>query len=326
MPLTGGRLSIGLLITMLAFVSLSQASFGQSCNITSFAGSYGSFDPLLGAAVDASTTVTVNCNGSSLSTVRLCIEIGPGSNTDASGNRVLQTGSNTIRHEYYTTAGRSSIWGSWGSTIITYTPNPAGVTADLALNGVGFGAATFTIYGRVLASQQTAVPGSYSWTSANSPGIRYGYTSGLSCPTGSFTSSTGGSSWSATVNSSCYVSATSINFGSAGALSSNIDTTGTVSVQCTNTTPYKIAMSYGTGTGAGVGGARYLSKSGVQFAYNLYKDAARSVIWGNNLGVNTNDATGTGANQNFTVYGRVPAQTTPAAGNYTDLITVTVNY
>lgn len=315
-----------LLIVMLVVVARPLTSFAQSCNITNFAGSYGSFDPLLGTAVDSSTTVTVNCNGLPLFTIRLCIEIGPGSNTDASGNRVLQAGSNTIRHEYYTTAGRSSIWGSWGSGITIYTPNPIGVAFDVGLNVVGFGSATFTIFGRVLASQQTAVPGSYSWTSANSPGIRYGYTSGLSCPTGSFAASTGGSSWSATVNSSCYVSASSINFGSAGLLSSNIDTTGTVSVQCTNTTPYKIALSYGTGSGAGIGGARYLSKTGAQFAYNLYKDAARSVIWGDSLGVNTNDATGTGINQNFTVYGRVPAQATPGAGNYADSITVTVNY
>jgi spore coat protein U-like protein len=37
-------------------------------------------------------------------------------------------------------------------------------------------------------------------------------------------------------------------------------------------------------------------------------------------------ATGNGADQTFTIYGRVPAQTTPAPGTYTDTVTVTVTY
>ena len=37
-------------------------------------------------------------------------------------------------------------------------------------------------------------------------------------------------------------------------------------------------------------------------------------------------ATGSGVSQSFTVYGRVPAQSTPAAGSYTDTIKVTVTY
>jgi spore coat protein U-like protein len=36
--------------------------------------------------------------------------------------------------------------------------------------------------------------------------------------------------------------------------------------------------------------------------------------------------TGIGSSQNYTVYGRVQAQTTPAPGTYTDTITVTVTY
>ncbi|MCE3520182.1 spore coat protein U domain-containing protein, partial [Escherichia coli] len=35
---------------------------------------------------------------------------------------------------------------------------------------------------------------------------------------------------------------------------------------------------------------------------------------------------GSGAAQPYTVYGRVPVQTTPAPGTYTDTITVTVTY
>jgi len=36
--------------------------------------------------------------------------------------------------------------------------------------------------------------------------------------------------------------------------------------------------------------------------------------------------TGTGSSQSFTVYGRIPTQTTPSPDTYTDTITVTVTY
>jgi spore coat protein U-like protein len=57
--------------------------------------------------------------------------------------------------------------------------------------------------------------------------------------------------------------------------------------------------------------------------YGLYKDAARSLPWGSTAGVNTASGTGTGLTQTLTVYGRVPPQTTPNAGAYTDTIVAT---
>ena len=49
-------------------------------------------------------------------------------------------------------------------------------------------------------------------------------------------------------------------------------------------------------------------------------------MWGNTVGTNTIAGTGSGGSQSYTVYGRVPPQTTPAAATYTDTITVTVTY
>ena len=58
----------------------------------------------------------------------------------------------------------------------------------------------------------------------------------------------------------------------------------------------------------------------------LYSNSGRTVVWGNTVGTNTIAGTGNGSVHNLTVYGSVPAQTTPAAGTYTDTITVTVTY
>jgi hypothetical protein len=51
----------------------------------------------------------------------------------------------------------------------------------------------------------------------------------------------------------------------------------------------------------------------------------RDVAWGNTLS-NWESGTGSGLGQSLTVYGLVPAQTTPAPGIYTDTIVATVTY
>ena len=96
-------------------------------------------------------------------------------------------------------------------------------------------------------------------------------------------------------------------------------------MQCTDTTPYNIGLDAGTGTGATVT-VRKLTSGGATVNYTLYSDTGRTTVWGNTVSTDTVAATGNGASQSYTVYGRVPAQTTPAPGTYTDTVTVTVTY
>jgi spore coat protein U-like protein len=60
--------------------------------------------------------------------------------------------------------------------------------------------------------------------------------------------------------------------------------------------------------------------------YGIYQDAAHTLPWGSTVGTNTISGTGTGVVQNYTSYGQVPVQTTPAPTTYTDSIIVTVTY
>jgi spore coat protein U domain-containing protein, fimbrial subunit CupE1/2/3/6 len=129
-----------------------------------------------------------------------------------------------------------------------------------------------------------------------------------------------------TINASCtVVSAAALNFGSQGVLTAAVNQTTTLQVQCTNTTPYNIGLNAGTGSGATVT-TRYMTAGPATVAYSLYSDTNHTVVWGNTVGTNTVAGTGNGAAQAYTVYGQVPAQTTPAPGTYTDTITVTVTY
>jgi spore coat protein U-like protein len=66
--------------------------------------------------------------------------------------------------------------------------------------------------------------------------------------------------------------------------------------------------------------------AGATINYSLYTDNGRTTVWGNTVGTDTVSATGSGASQSYTVFGRVPAQTTPAPATYTHTITVTVTY
>src|SRR3954469_9431262 len=129
-----------------------------------------------------------------------------------------------------------------------------------------------------------------------------------------------------TIVATCTInSASALNFGSQGVLTANVDQTSTIQVQCTNTTPYNIGLNAGSGAGATVA-VRKMTSGGATINYSLYTDSGRTTVWGNTVGTDTVAATGNGASQGYTVFGRVPAQTTPAPAAYTDTITVTVTY
>ncbi|MFK0206560.1 spore coat U domain-containing protein [Agrobacterium sp. NPDC090283] len=130
-----------------------------------------------------------------------------------------------------------------------------------------------------------------------------------------------------TIQAACQInSAGNLNFGTNGVIGSNIDATSDIIVQCTASTPFSLGLSAGAGSGATVASRLMTSPAGATISYSLYTTAAHSTVWGNTVGTDRQTGTGTGAPQTFTVYGRVPAQTTPAVGVYTDTVTATLNY
>ncbi|AYD02236.1 spore coat U domain-containing protein [Neorhizobium sp. NCHU2750] len=130
-----------------------------------------------------------------------------------------------------------------------------------------------------------------------------------------------------TITSSCQInSATNMDFGSSGVIAANRDATSTITVQCTNGTGYTIGLNAGSTTGGTIATRLMSGAGGATIGYSLYSDVARNTYWGNTIGTNTVSGTGNGAAQPYTVYGRVPPQTTPAAGPYTDTVTATLNY
>lgn len=65
--------------------------------------------------------------------------------------------------------------------------------------------------------------------------------------------------------------------------------------------------------------------AGAYVAYNLYQNSGRSLPWGDGDATGSVlSGTGTGNNEEVIVYGRVPSQTTPSPGTYTDTVQVTI--
>ncbi len=137
----------------------------------------------------------------------------------------------------------------------------------------------------------------------------------------------------ATVLSTCSASATAVAFPNytpgGGAVTAN----GTISVKCTNTSPYHVALNAGSSTGdAFTQRLMTLAAGTATLQYNLYTTAGFATVFGDGTGTTATIA-GTGAGLatpvTTTVYGQLldsTANQAVAPGNYSDTITVTISY
>ena len=132
----------------------------------------------------------------------------------------------------------------------------------------------------------------------------------------------------ATVTANCTVSTTALAFGSVNTISgSNVDSTGSLSITCTNGTAWAASAGVGSGSGASYANRRMTAGANL-LNYNIYTTAARTTVWGDGTSSTaTIGGSGTGGAQSVTVYGRVGSgQTSVPAGAYADTVAVTVTY
>lgn len=155
--------------------------------------------------------------------------------------------------------------------------------------------------------------------------------SALVCSASWAATATGTFQVTATVLSSCTVTGTTLNFGSnidPIAASVPLDSSSTLSVICSNTTPYTVALNAGTNAGGGTSFTSRAIKNGTStLGYQLYKDSSRTTVWGDGTSsTSTTAGTGSGSAQSLTIYGRLPSLSGAVPGNYTDTVTVTITY
>jgi spore coat protein U-like protein len=132
-----------------------------------------------------------------------------------------------------------------------------------------------------------------------------------------------------TIQKACTVTAGSgsdIDLGTVDSTAVDTSSSNTISVTCSNTTPYYVGLAPSNANTAGAG--TMAGTSGDNVPYQLYSDAG-TTIWGNtatSTAVGNGVAgTGTGSAQSLTVYATAPsANFTP--GDYADTVTVNVNF
>jgi spore coat protein U-like protein len=330
-PLSIQRVCARLRVLQLIVLSLAllgaPAAFAQSCSaptVSTLAFGDVTSAVLAGGSSDSTASFSYNCTGfTANAAVRVCITLG----SFTSGVRQMTgTPSGTLDFQAYTDASYSLVWGNAGT---------AGTTIkqiDTTASGTGVVSGSTTIYGRVLSGQNADPPASYSRTMSGAnttQAITAMATTVTSCATissGNNARRTFNLTADATISAQCGTSATNLNFGNQNNLSANRDQTSTITTRCTNSTPYNIGLDAGTGSGATVTTRKLTGPSSNTINYSLYRDASRTLVWGTTINTNTVAATGSGADQSQTVYGRIPVQAIPNPGTYSDTIVLTVTY
>ncbi|MDQ6767344.1 MAG: spore coat U domain-containing protein [Candidatus Eremiobacteraeota bacterium] len=125
---------------------------------------------------------------------------------------------------------------------------------------------------------------------------------------------------SATVVTTCSISTAAVAFGNY--LAANKQANGSVTVTCPNGTPYSVDLGQGLNFSPG----RRMSFSGSFLNYNLYSDAADTIVWGSTSGGAAVAGTGNGLAQILTVFGLVPGLQNVPAGAYSDTVVATVTF
>lgn len=317
-------------VVFLAAAYAATRPAGAACTTVSpyCSATYTNFDfgtVTVGTLTGATTTATVTTTcwpGYPVvsSTNNYCYSIGTGANSASETNRTLKSGSNAIQYQIYNEASFSTQCKTTDNRAypVCQATGPFPATQTQVL--------TKTLYAKILSSAALLPPGTYtdSYTGAQANVNYRGDTTvecGGHCNYTPFT-------LTLTIAPSCTVSATNMVFPNTGFITSVVDSTATLTVTCTNTTPYIVALTAGTGAGASViGGRKMTGPGGKTLGYNLFTDINRSVLWGDGSfltkGLSSN---GTGSAQSLTVYGRVPVQTAPPPGLYQDTVIVTVTY
>ncbi len=135
-----------------------------------------------------------------------------------------------------------------------------------------------------------------------------------------------------TGHAACSVSASGVAFGTYNPLSASpAHFSGSVTYTCaagSGSSPFTIALSSG-GSGSFMG--RSMSNGITSMAYQLYLDAADTMIWGDGTGgssvyTGTADVPVSGGGAAIPVYGLIAAHLAVSPGSYTDVIVATISY
>lgn len=285
----------------------------------------------------ASGNITVNCstftganssNSSRQTLVTMCVYLG-------NSPRRLSSGTTTLTYDLLTPPPYNTTWGNTA-------PAPSSQMFQLQYlfpNGIPPASGSITIPVNAVLPAQAVSSGTYSQSyvgqqatlvyaanesnNGGNPGFPTSCTSGYNGQ-GTLPLSF---NVSAAVIANCQVSvsATNLDFGNADFITAPVDGTAQITLNCANSVSWNIGLDNGSNYLFGTPQRKMTDGSGNYVNYELYRDAGRSLRWGNTVGTDTLSGSGSTSSP-VTVYGRVPAPQNAVPGSYTDTVNVNVYY
>ncbi len=297
---------------LLACVVMTPRAAQAACTASVSNINFGSISVRSGANNRTSGTITVECRGELLDVVGVCLTFGAGQGGASSGNNpryMRGVNGETLSYQL-----RPLGYGEgFGVLEQIYVP-----VATL----LGSGSAQVPIYADITSRSVSVGSGSYSSTFSGSADIsmRYGL---VACDLPGKAATVPPFTVSANVVPSCELLVSPLAF---GIISSSIqqpkDASSSITVRCTSDTNYTVSLGGGQ---SGDTANRILRNGTETLSYGLFRDPGRSAPWGDTAGTRA-AGYGTGTDNVFTVYGRIPAGQNAYVGVYTDNVVVTVNY
>ena len=298
-PMTRAAASLAALAAfLLLFAPAAARALVFNCIVTATDINFGTFS---GTRLTATGTVTITCSGFLNSQVQVRLSTGSSGIFLA---RTMKSGTKSLIYNMYTDASATQIFGdgTGGSGTVSV---PINFTIISPPGPEVTGRATIFA---VLPAQSTPPTGAYSDLII------------VTLSTGDI------ATFHVMVNvpASCSVAASNLNFGNYNMV--QLDATTTVSTTCTSGSPYNIGLNQGVAAGATVANRMMSGPGANRLNYSLFSNDGRTINWGNTVGTDTVAATGTGAAQTFTVFGRIPGSQPRPPGTYSDMITVTLTF
>lgn len=325
------------LLTILG-CSWSATASAWNCSVSITNIDFGNISPISTTDYTTTGTGTLTCQFFLLDlgpllipTVTTTVSVGLGTNSTSALPRNLGNGSNRIEYNLYVD-GSYATPKIWGGASVPGAPSTISPTFS-SLLGIGTFSTPFTVYAKIPAGTtlpSVPVVGNNNntvYTStlvATYSAAACGLLSIIGCPV-----STGSVSFNvtATVINNCTITATPMAFVSTSVLSSNVRSTSTLSVRCANASSYQIALNGGTVTGNVANRQMRKAATGETISYRLASTLDGATLWGDGTaGTGMVTGTGTGAIVPLTIYGLVPAQTSPSPGDYKDTVMATIYF
>jgi spore coat protein U-like protein len=292
----------GILAALLLLFAPATAHAFQLCAISASGVAFGE---VAGASTRSVGSITIACIGTGRANYTLTLSAG---SSGSFASREMRNGAHVLSYNLFRDPALAQAFGDG-------TGGSTGVSGQIGgVGGIGGPeTALVPVYGKVL-DQPIPAAGAYADTIVAT----------LSCSDLSCNTATTSFEVTASVAAGCTISATNLVFGDY--TQAQLDGQSHISLNCTTGSAWNVGLSQGAFPGATVTTRRMTGPGTFSLMYALFRDAARTLNWGNTIGSNTVSGIGTGSAQALPVFGRVPPSQAAGPGGYVDTIIATITF